>query len=38
MSQNRSPEDINGVVRGLAGSPRPDDQAVARIVEERRPR
>ena len=38
MSQNRPAADIDGVVRALAESPRPDDQAVSRIVEERRPR
>lgn len=37
MSQNRSAADIDGVVRGLASSPRTDDRAVAAIVEERRP-
>jgi transcriptional regulator len=37
MSQNRSDADIDGVVRGLASSPRDADRAVAAIVDERRP-
>lgn len=37
MSQNRSSADIDGVIGGLAGSPSPDDRAVAEIVRERRP-
>jgi transcriptional regulator len=37
MSQNRSDADIDGVVQGLASSPRDGDRAVAAIVEERRP-
>ena len=37
MSQNRSSADIDGVVEGLGASPRPQDQAVASIVQERRP-
>ncbi len=37
MSQNRSGADIDGVVKGLSESPRPDDQAVAKIVAERKP-
>jgi transcriptional regulator len=38
MSQNRSDADIDGVVRGLAGSPHEGDRATAAIVEERRPK
>jgi transcriptional regulator len=38
MSQNRSAEDIDGVVEGLGASERPLDRAVAAIVEERRPK
>lgn len=38
MSQNRSSEDIDGVVRGLGESPSPRDREVARIVAERRPK
>lgn len=38
MSQNRSPEDIDGVVAGLGASDRPEDRVVAAIVEERRPK
>lgn len=38
MSQNRSDDDIDGVVEGLSASERPMDRAVAAIVEERRPR
>ena len=37
MSQNRPAADIDGVVRGLAGSPDPGDRAVAAIVDARRP-
>lgn len=37
MSQNRSDADIDGVVHGLASSPRDGDRAVATIVDERRP-
>jgi transcriptional regulator len=37
MSQNRPAADIDGVVRGLAGSPDPADRAVAEIVAARRP-
>lgn len=37
MSQNRSAADIDGVVRGLAASPRATDRAVAEIVDARRP-
>ena len=37
MSQNRPDADIDGVVRGLAGSHSPGDRAVADIVEARRP-
>jgi transcriptional regulator len=37
MSQNRSDADIDGVVRGLGGSPSPGDRAVAEIVEACRP-
>jgi transcriptional regulator len=38
MSQNRAPEDIDGVVDGLSASERPMDREVAAIVEERRPK
>lgn len=37
MSQNRSAEDIDGVVHGLRASERASDRDVAAIVEERRP-
>ena len=37
MSQNRSAEDIDGVVRGLGESPSAEDRAVGAIVAERRP-
>lgn len=37
MSQNRSSEDIDGVVEGLGASERPMDREVAAIVDERRP-
>jgi transcriptional regulator len=37
MSQNRTPEEIDGVVEGLGGSERPTDRVVAAIVQERRP-
>lgn len=37
MSQNRPPEDIDGVVEGLAASARPMDREVGAIVDERRP-
>ena len=37
MSQNRSSTDIDGVVEGLGASPAPRDQAVASIVQQRRP-
>ena len=37
MSQNRSGADIDGVVRGLAASEAPADQAVATLVAARRP-
>lgn len=37
MSQNRTDEEIDGVVRGLRASERPMDREVAEIVEERRP-
>ena len=37
MSQNRTPEEIDGVVAGLGASDRPIDRVVADIVEERRP-
>ncbi len=38
MSQNRTQEDIDGVVEGLRASERPMDREVATIVEERRPK
>lgn len=38
MSQNRAPEDIDGVIDGLRSSEQPMDRDVAAIVEERRPR
>lgn len=38
MSQNRTPEEIDGVVEGLGASERPMDREVAAIVEERRPK
>ncbi|MGZ8376978.1 MAG: FMN-binding negative transcriptional regulator [Gemmatirosa sp.] len=38
MSQNRPAADIDGVVRGLAGSPDAEDRRVAEIVAQRRPR
>ena len=38
MSQNRSDADITGVVRGLSASNAAEDQAVAAIVSERRPK
>lgn len=37
MSQNRPAADIDGVVRGLAASPRAGDREVAEIVAARRP-
>jgi len=37
MSQNRSGADVDGVVRGLAASGAPGDQAVAALVDARRP-
>lgn len=37
MSQNRSSEDIDGVVQGLGASERPLDREVGAIVDERRP-
>ena len=37
MSQNRPPEDIDGVVEGLGASDRAMDRAVSAIVDERRP-
>lgn len=37
MSQNRAAADVDGVVRGLAASPRAGDREVAEIVEARRP-
>lgn len=37
MSQNRTAEEIDGVVAGLGASDRPMDHTVAAIVEERRP-
>ena len=38
MSQNRSDADITGVIRGLSASNAAEDQAVAAIVSERRPK
>jgi transcriptional regulator len=38
MSQNRSPEEIDGVIAGLGERQRANDAAVAAIVTERRPR
>jgi transcriptional regulator len=38
MSQNRTPEEIDGVVGGLGASERPTDRGVAALVEARRPR
>jgi predicted FMN-binding regulatory protein PaiB len=38
MSQNRADADIAGVVRGLSASNAAEDQAVAAIVSERRPK
>ena len=38
MSQNRSDADIAGVIRGLSASNAAEDQAVAVIVSERRPK
>ncbi len=38
MSQNRTPEEIDGVVEGLGASERPTDRGVAALVEARRPR
>ena len=38
MSQNRSDADIAGVIRGLSASNAAEDQAVAAIVSERRPK
>lgn len=38
MSQNRTPEEIDGVVAGLGASERPMDRVVSAIVEARRPR
>ena len=37
MSQNRTPEEIHGVARGLGAPRRAEDPVVAAIVEERRP-
>jgi hypothetical protein len=37
MSQNRTAEDIDGVVRGLSESPSAEQRAVGAIVAERRP-
>jgi predicted FMN-binding regulatory protein PaiB len=37
MSQNRSAEDVDGVIAGLAGSADARDRAVAEIVRARRP-
>ena len=37
MSQNRTAEEIDGVVAGLGASKRPADRTVAAIVQERRP-
>jgi transcriptional regulator len=37
MSQNRSAEDVAGVIRGLSDSDVPEHHAVAAIVSERRP-
>ena len=37
MSQNRPAADVDGVVRGLAASPREEERAVAEIVAARRP-
>jgi transcriptional regulator len=38
MSQNRPAGDIDGVIRGLSESDRPEDREVADIVAERRPK
>jgi transcriptional regulator len=38
MSQNRPAADIDGVIRGLSESDRPQDREVADIVAERRPK
>lgn len=38
MSQNRSDADIAGVIHGLSASTQPQDQAVAAIVADRRPK
>lgn len=38
MSQNRADADIAGVIRGLSASNSSEDQAVAAIVSERRPK
>lgn len=38
MSQNRTPEEIDGVVDGLRATERPMDREVADIVEDRRPK
>ena len=37
MSQNRTPEEIDGVVAGLGASERPTDRTVAALVHARRP-
>jgi transcriptional regulator len=37
MSQNRPPEDVEGVIRGLGASPDPAVREVGTIVEQRRP-
>ena len=37
MSQNRPDVDIDGVIKGLGGSPAPQDQVVSGIVRQRRP-
>jgi transcriptional regulator len=37
MSQNKSPETIDGVIAGLSASPKPMDREVATIVAARRP-
>ena len=36
MSQNRSAEDVDGVIEGLSRSDDPRERAVAEIVRERR--
>lgn len=38
MSQNRTPDEIDGVIEGLGASERPMDREVAAIVQERRPK